>query len=186
MTATADQQLFSIAAGREEDRHAHHSGATRNCGADSIVEDLLIDVEDGRIVIVARRPTAFIGSPEMLDLGDVTLLPGLIDIHQLLAFDASDDPVAHLFDVNDATLLLRAATICSRHFLCGTTRPAAWCIPCRQYSAELNVYRRALHVHGDGRNRGRTSVAAVPYADERPAGGPQTGSRHSLSLSTLP
>ena len=65
-----------------------------NCGADSIVEDLPIDVEDGRIVIVARRPTAFIGSPEMLDLGDVTLLPGLIDIHQLLAFDASDDPVA--------------------------------------------------------------------------------------------
>ena len=49
--------------------------------------DLLIDVEDGRIVIVARRPTAFIGSPEMLDLGDVTLLPGLIDIHQHLAFD---------------------------------------------------------------------------------------------------
>jgi len=92
MTATADQQLFSIAAGCEEDRHAHRNGATRNCGADSIVEDLLIDVEDGRIVIVARRPTAFIGSPEMLDLGDVTLLPGLIDIHQLLAFDASDDP----------------------------------------------------------------------------------------------
>ena len=76
-------------------------------------------------MIVARRPTAFIGSPEteMLDLGDVTLLPGLIDIHQHLAFDASDDPVAHLFDVNDATLLLRAATVCSRQFLCGTPRP---------------------------------------------------------------
>jgi imidazolonepropionase-like amidohydrolase len=125
MTATADQQLFSVAAGCEEDRHAHRSGATFDCGADSIVEDLLIDVEDGRIVIVARRPTAFIGSPEteMLDLGDVTLLPGLIDIHQHLAFDASDDPVAHLFDVNDATLLLRAATVCSRQFLCGTPRP---------------------------------------------------------------
>ena len=72
---------------------------------DSIVHDPLITVEDGRIVAVIRRPASLIDSPELLDLGDVTVLPGLIDIHQHLAFDASADPVTHLADVDDATLL---------------------------------------------------------------------------------
>jgi imidazolonepropionase-like amidohydrolase len=31
----------------------------------------------------------------------------LIDVHQHLAFDASDDPVARLLERDDATLLLR-------------------------------------------------------------------------------
>ena len=74
---------------------------------DSIVDDPLIHVEDGRILTVTRRSASSNDSPDLLDLGDVTVLPGLIDIHQHLAFDASADPVAHLGDVDDATLLLR-------------------------------------------------------------------------------
>jgi imidazolonepropionase-like amidohydrolase len=74
--------------------------------ADSIVEDPLIEVSDGRIIGVSQRRTPIDGS-NLVDLGDVTLLPGLIDIHQHLAFDASDDPVARLLECDDATLLLR-------------------------------------------------------------------------------
>ncbi len=56
---------------------------------DSIVDDPLIAVEDGRIAAVTGRSASPVDSPDLLDLGDVTVLPGLIDIHQHLAFDAS-------------------------------------------------------------------------------------------------
>ena len=60
--------------------------------ADSIVEDPLIEVAAGRIVNVTRRDDCT-GNSDVIDLGDVTVLPGLIDVHQHLAFDASNDPV---------------------------------------------------------------------------------------------
>ena len=41
----------------------------------------------------------------MVDFGDVTPLPALIDAHQHLVFDASDDPVAHLQAEDDAAVL---------------------------------------------------------------------------------
>jgi imidazolonepropionase-like amidohydrolase len=72
---------------------------------DSIVEDPLIEVTDGRIVSVTQRRS--ISNSDVIDLGDATLLPGLIDIHQHLAFDASGDAVAQLVQDDDATLLLR-------------------------------------------------------------------------------
>ena len=65
--------------------------------ADSIMEDPLIEVSDGQIVEVTQR-RASMDDSDMVDLGDVTLLPGLIDVHQHLAFDASDDPVARLLE----------------------------------------------------------------------------------------
>ena len=73
---------------------------------DSIVEDPLIEVLDGRIVGVSQRRSSGDDS-DLVDLGDVTLLPGLIDVHQHLAFDASEDPVSSLLGCDDATLLLR-------------------------------------------------------------------------------
>jgi len=87
----------------------------------SIVDHPLIHVEDGRIVSVTSRPASSIDSPNLLDLGDVTVLPGLIDIHQHLAFDASDDPVTHLADVDDATLLLRMRAAALRALAGGVT-----------------------------------------------------------------
>jgi imidazolonepropionase-like amidohydrolase len=48
---------------------------------------------------------------ELRDLGEVTLLPGLIDVHVHLGFDASPDPVAQMQADDDLTLLLRM-----RHF----------------------------------------------------------------------
>jgi imidazolonepropionase-like amidohydrolase len=88
---------------------------------DSIVEDPLIEVVDGRIVSVTQRPASSTSSSTMLDLGDVTVLPGLLDIHQHLAFDASADPVGHLAEVDDATLLLRMRSAALRALAGGVT-----------------------------------------------------------------
>ena len=88
--------------------------------ADSIVEDPLIEVAAGRIVNVTRRDDCT-GNSDVIDLGDVTVLPGLIDVHQHLAFDASNDPVSHLADVDDATLLLRMRLAALRALAGGVT-----------------------------------------------------------------
>jgi imidazolonepropionase-like amidohydrolase len=42
---------------------------------------------------------------ELVELGEATLLPGLIDSHTHLVFDASNDPVGHLADIDDNQLL---------------------------------------------------------------------------------
>jgi imidazolonepropionase-like amidohydrolase len=71
-----------------------------------LLEDQLLDVTEGRIADIRplqQEPK----SSEVVDLGDVTVLPGLIDVHQHLAFDASTDPVAQLDADDDLTLLLR-------------------------------------------------------------------------------
>jgi imidazolonepropionase-like amidohydrolase len=88
--------------------------------ADSIVEDPLIEVSDGRIVDV-RQCRASMDRSAMVDLGDATLLPGLIDVHQHLGFDASEDPVAHLAADDDATLLLRMRVAALRALAGGVT-----------------------------------------------------------------
>jgi imidazolonepropionase-like amidohydrolase len=88
--------------------------------ADSILEDPLIEVSAGRIVDVTQR-RAPMESSDIVDLGNATLLPGLIDVHQHLAFDASDHPVTHLADDDDATLLLRMRVAALRALAGGVT-----------------------------------------------------------------
>ena len=56
--------------------------------------DPLVLVEDGRITEVRTGPAP--ADVEVIDLGEATLLPGLIDTHVHLAFDAGLDPVAAL------------------------------------------------------------------------------------------
>jgi imidazolonepropionase-like amidohydrolase len=87
---------------------------------DSIVEDPLIEVLNGEIVEVTQR-RASMDDSDLVDLGDVTLLPGLIDMHQHLAFDASDDPVSRLLEDDDATLLLRMRVAALRAAAGGVT-----------------------------------------------------------------
>ena len=51
----------------------------------------------------------------------MTVLPGLIDVHQHLAFDASTNPVAQLEADDDATLLLRMRLAAQRALAVGIT-----------------------------------------------------------------
>jgi imidazolonepropionase-like amidohydrolase len=66
-----------------------------------LVEPPVVLVDDGRIVAVAEPPS----DAETVDLGPVTLLPGLVDSHVHLVFDASPDPVRYLERTGDEDLL---------------------------------------------------------------------------------
>ena len=70
---------------------------------DSIVEDPLIEVLDGRIVGVSQRRSSGDDS-DLVDLGDVTLLPGLIDVHQHLAWTVLSTARSSLPTVSKQTL----------------------------------------------------------------------------------
>jgi imidazolonepropionase-like amidohydrolase len=62
-------------------------------------------VDGGRIVdVAATAPDGL----DVADLGDVTLLPGLVDAHTHLVFDASDKAVGRLDTVDDDGLLAGA------------------------------------------------------------------------------
>lgn len=77
---------------------------------------------DGPVITGVDAPGA--GRPDgvdLEDLGDVTLLPGLIDAHTHLVFDATDDAVAHVQSVDDETLLRQMHERAARMLACGVT-----------------------------------------------------------------
>jgi imidazolonepropionase-like amidohydrolase len=82
--------------------------------------DHVLEVDDGRILAVHRRDAVTPGR-DLVDFGDATILPGLIDIHQHLAFDASTNPVAQLDADDDATLLLRMRLAAQQALAVGIT-----------------------------------------------------------------
>jgi imidazolonepropionase-like amidohydrolase len=85
-----------------------------------VLEDRVLEIEDGRIVVIGERRSLASGA-DVIDLGDATILPGLIDIHQHLAFDASSDPVARLDADDDLTLLLHMRLAALRALSVGIT-----------------------------------------------------------------
>jgi imidazolonepropionase-like amidohydrolase len=74
----------------------------------TLIPDPLVLIDGGRIVAVGSRLPAPPGA-DVVDLDGATLLPGLIDAHVHLAFDASQDPVGRLADRDDEQAL-RAMT----------------------------------------------------------------------------
>lgn len=85
-----------------------------------VLHDHVLDIDDGRIADI--RPRASIRArDDLIDLGDATLLPGLIDVHQHLCFDASTNPVAQLGADDDHTLLLRMRLAARRALAVGIT-----------------------------------------------------------------
>jgi imidazolonepropionase-like amidohydrolase len=66
--------------------------AARLFDGTSLVENPLIVLDGGHVAAVG----ATVPGVAVTDLGDVTILPGLIDTHVHLAFDASTDPVGAL------------------------------------------------------------------------------------------
>lgn len=76
----------------------------------TMLADPLVLVEHGQIVSVQAGGAPPPGT-EVVDLGTATLLPGLIDAHLHLAFDASEDPVGRLDRITEDELLdgMRAA-----------------------------------------------------------------------------
>jgi imidazolonepropionase-like amidohydrolase len=94
--------------------------------------DRLLDVEAGRIlenvsVLVQGERISEVGefeappSARVLDLGDLTLMPGLIDVHTHLTYDVADDWAQQPVKEGPADLALRGARNARRTLLAGFT-----------------------------------------------------------------
>ena len=77
-------------------------------------------VADGRIEAVVPAPKPGPGCV-MAELGDVTILPGLIDAHVHLAWDGSADPIERVGREPYALTVLRAANHAAAHLRAGVT-----------------------------------------------------------------
>ncbi|SFB28649.1 Imidazolonepropionase [Amycolatopsis marina] len=64
---------------------------------------------EGRRIVAAGHGIAHPQDAEIVDLSGATLLPGLIDTHVHLAFDASEDPVGRLAALDDTEALAAMA-----------------------------------------------------------------------------
>jgi imidazolonepropionase-like amidohydrolase len=73
--------------------------------ADQLQARPLVLVDGGRITDVDFTGADPPDGAALVDLGQVTLLPGLVDSHSHLVFDASSDPVGHLAGTDDDALL---------------------------------------------------------------------------------
>ena len=73
--------------------------------SDKLLERPLVLIENGRITAIESGNLDPPQDAEIVDLGEVTLLPGLIDAHVHLGFDASTAPVAHMHAATDDALL---------------------------------------------------------------------------------
>jgi imidazolonepropionase-like amidohydrolase len=75
-------------------------------------------VEGGKVVSVGIAPPPAVPT---VDLGDVTLLPGLIDCHQHLCFDGNGSLEEQVADIDDDALGQRARAAASRALVGGVT-----------------------------------------------------------------
>jgi imidazolonepropionase-like amidohydrolase len=89
--------------------------------AEALVRRPMVFVDGGRIQRVCESREADPVDVPVVDVGDVTLMPGLIDGHQHLVFDASDDAVGHLAARDDDQVLDAAHHAARRALLAGIT-----------------------------------------------------------------
>ncbi len=87
----------------------------------SLMTEPAVVIAGGRIAAVHCRAESFPAGTEIIDLPGLTLMPGLVDAHVHLCFDASDDPVGHLADLDDTALCQRMADAARRALRAGVT-----------------------------------------------------------------
>ncbi|NED99924.1 amidohydrolase family protein [Phytoactinopolyspora halotolerans] len=109
-------------------------GARLFDGEDSVdLPNPTILIDDGRIQAIRSGTTTGTGHPhvdhvvapddvdDVIDLGDVTLLPGLIDTHVHLVFDAGPDPIGRLAQLSDDEALELMRSAARAHLAAGVT-----------------------------------------------------------------
>jgi imidazolonepropionase-like amidohydrolase len=97
----SDTQLSTPITTVERPRRTAITGATMFDGTSGSLRPSPLIVVDGSTITAVESGTAPPDDCEVHDLAGATLLPGLVDTHVHLAFDASDEPVAHLAERDD-------------------------------------------------------------------------------------
>src|SRR4051794_1948385 len=88
--------------------------------SDRPIEDGAVSVDGERIVAVGRRGEVAPGT-QTVELGDATLLPGLVDAHVHLVWSASAEPHEVVERESLALTALRTAANARRHLRAGVT-----------------------------------------------------------------
>jgi imidazolonepropionase-like amidohydrolase len=88
--------------------------------ADRPLENAAVLVEAGRIVSL-ETARGLPADSEIIDLGDATLLPGLIDAHVHLVWNASKEPHVLVEQESRHLTVLRCAVNCTLHLRAGVT-----------------------------------------------------------------
>ncbi|WP_328335921.1 MULTISPECIES: amidohydrolase family protein [unclassified Streptomyces] len=82
---------------------------------------VMVLVDDGKITDVDRTGALPPDGVSLTDLGDATLLPGLVDAHTHLAFDPQGHTETQMLGDNDATVLARMRTHAQQALRAGIT-----------------------------------------------------------------
>jgi len=88
--------------------------------SEGVIEDGAVVVEDGHIASVGPA-RGLHPNTEAVDLGDVTLMPGLVDAHVHLVWDASAEPHEVVGRESRALTVLRCAKNAALHLHAGVT-----------------------------------------------------------------
>ena len=88
--------------------------------SEGVIEDGAVVVEDGHIASVGPA-RGLHPNTEAVDLGDVTLMPGLVDAHVHLVWDASAEPHEVVERESRALTVLRCAKNAALHLHAGVT-----------------------------------------------------------------
>jgi imidazolonepropionase-like amidohydrolase len=81
----------------------------------------MVVIDGSRIVGVEPGPVEPPTDADVVDFGDATILPGLIDTHVHLGFDGSTDPVARMVGDDDGALLLAMRLAAQQALAAGVT-----------------------------------------------------------------
>ena len=90
-------------------------------GGSRLLSPGMVLVAGGRIVDVDGTGAVPPADATVVDFGDRTILPGLIDAHVHLAFDASPDVLPPLIEGDDASIDATMADAARRHLAAGVT-----------------------------------------------------------------
>jgi imidazolonepropionase-like amidohydrolase len=98
-----------------------HAAALFDGVSSALMAEPSVVIADGAITAVHGPAEPVPAGAPVIDLPGLTLMPGLVDTHLHLCFDATGDPVGHLAQADDDTLRQQMAEAARRALRAGVT-----------------------------------------------------------------